>query len=80
MDALRTQTEFTGAAAALLPDLKARDHRSLERDGYVLMGAATAFGAVADHGLTAASVQAARLFVIFCAVALPVLGLWTFAF
>lgn len=80
MNAFQKQTEFTSAPAARLPDLKARDHRSLERDGYVLMGAAAIFGAVTGHGLLAASVQAARIFVIVGAVALSALGLWMFAF
>lgn len=80
MTALQTRTEFDSVPVAPLPNLKARDQRWLERDGYVVMATAAAFDAMTHHGVLAASVQGARAFVILCAVALPLLGLWAFAF
>lgn len=67
------------AGETTAPDVRARDLRDLERNGYAIMAGVMGFGEAASGGRFGAVVKLAQLFVISFIFIVPVYLFWSVA-
>lgn len=79
MSGLDQKRGAVNAGETAFPDVRAKDLRNLEHQGYVVMASVMNFGEAASGGRFGAVVKTAQLFVIAFAFIVPVYLFWSVA-